>query len=85
MRTIGIEPADGKDFAKVELRDDGNIGRDTPHCTEHGAMHKTYRFEEGGGFWNCSALTERGERHLEIVANCDAGCVETTQNREEDT
>jgi hypothetical protein len=37
-------------------------------------MNKTYRFENGGGFWNCTQITERGEGHQEIIATCDTGC-----------
>jgi len=71
---VNIEPADGKAFETVELRSSWPDTRATPHCTVHGAMNKTYRFENGGGFWNCTQITERGEGHQEIIATCDTGC-----------
>lgn len=48
-------------------------------------MNKTYQFEEGGGFWNCTQIMERDEKHLEIKATYDAGCVEVVQQSEADT
>lgn len=50
------------DFDLVELRDDGNIGRKTPHCKKHGAMNKVSEF-----YWRCSASK---------IVGCRAGCIE---------
>lgn len=57
-------------FDLVELRDDGIIGRLTPHCKNHGAMNKVSKFKDGkGGYWRCNAL-----------GGCRAGCIEEDLN-----
>lgn len=33
----------------VEMRDDGGVGRLTPHCKIHGAMNRV----SADGFWRC--------------------------------
>ncbi len=61
-------------FNLVELSDDGNINRLTPHCKIHRAMLKVSSFDEGGGYWRCiqpiSLATGK------CVEDCRAGCVE---------
>lgn len=53
-------------FNLVELRDDSNIGKKTPHCNNHGAMNKVSKFKGSkGGYWRCNAL-----------GGCRAGCIE---------
>lgn len=67
-------------FDLVELRDDGNIGRLTPHCKVHGAMLKVSRFKGGGGFWRCIQAEYRGNkidsRSGKCMNDCRAGCIE---------
>lgn len=62
------------DFSLVELRDDGNIGRLTPHCKIHGAMLKVSPY-----FWRCVQAdyywADKTGGHRE-VNDCRAGCVE---------
>lgn len=62
------------DFDLVELRDDGNIGRETPHCKIHGAMVMVSKH----GLWRCpqpiNLLTGK------CVPDCRAGCVEVEGN-----
>ena len=57
----------GSDFNLVELADDGNIGRKTPHCKVHRAMNKVSLHEDGGGFWRC------------LQGQCRAGCLEVAE------
>lgn len=54
----------GADFNLVELSDDGNIGKVTPHCKKHRAMNKVSVFDCGGGYWRC------------LQGLCRAGCEE---------
>jgi len=69
--SMELKPIDdgNSDFDLVELRDDGNIGRLTPHCKIHGAMLKVSEH----GYWRCvraiNLLT--GKCHND----CRAGCV----------
>lgn len=56
------------DFEKVELRDSGNTGKDTPHCRVHGAMNKVASWEDNEGMWRCL--------QSESTADCRAGCIE---------
>ena len=44
-----IEKCENLDLSLVELRDDGNIGRLTPHCKEHGAMLQVSEWNK----WRC--------------------------------
>lgn len=78
MVALQIESIDdgNSNFQKVELRDSGNTGTDTPHCSEHGAMNKITSWDEREGIWRCQDITERGEKHLEIEDTCRAGCIE---------
>ena len=78
-----IVPLEDADITLVELRDDGNIGRLTPHCKVHGAMNKVSE----AGYWRCITrayeagvwLTdEKGKRYTKKISgnNCRAGCIE---------
>lgn len=51
-------------FEIVKLKDSGNTGRLTPHCSTHGAMNKVSRYPNGGGLWRCHNK------------RCRAGCEE---------
>ena len=63
-------PDGNSNFELVELRDDGNIGRLTPHCKIHGAMLKV----SPDGLWRCvQAISLRTGR---CVNDCRAGCIE---------
>lgn len=61
----------------VELRDDGDIGRKTPHCKIHGAMLKLTE----NGIWRCMTTylyTGWGTNHCKFKQNnCLAGCQES--------
>ena len=68
MKIKPIEDGNSR-FDIVELRDDGNIGRKTPHCKIHGAMIKV-----SDVFWRCpqakNLLTGKCE------PDCRAGCIQ---------
>ena len=53
----------------VELRDDGNIDRDTPHCKNHGAMLKVSDF----GIWRCIQAINLSTGKCQN--DCRAGCI----------
>ena len=86
MKTIPI--SDGKnsgvsDFSLVELRDDGNIGKLTPHCKKHGAMNKVSK----NGYWRClraemvkTTKIKKGVYKSKRVGDCRAGCREVKIN-----
>lgn len=71
MRIETIEDGNTR-FDLVELRDDGGIGRKTPHCKIHGAMVKVSKV-----FWRCpqaiNLLTGKSE------PDCRAGCKEVEE------
>ena len=50
----------GADFSLVELSDDGDTGKLTPHCKIHRAMNKV----SSSGIWRC------------LQSSCRAGCIE---------
>ena len=71
-----INPLKDADFDLVELRDDGNIGRETPHCKEHGAMLKL----TDSGIWRCMTTYVwdfSNPKNIRFKGNdCTAGCEE---------
>ena len=69
-----IKEVKDADFSLVELADDGNIGRLTPHCKEHRAMLKLTE----SGIWRCMTTYWGSEdSHLGFRENnCKAGCQE---------
>ncbi|WP_226006052.1 hypothetical protein [Natrinema salinisoli] len=74
MRTEYVDPgSEDQDFSKVVVK--GPRYNRKPYCREHGALNKVYVDEEKA-FWQCQAITERGDGHLEIVETCDAACKE---------
>lgn len=82
--TMKIIPIDdgNSDFSLVELRDDGKIGKLTPHCKLHGAMNKVSK----GGLWRClraeivkTTKIKKGIYKSERVGDCRAGCKEVGQ------
>ena len=81
-----LKPLESADLTLVELRDDGHIGRLTPHCKVHGAMNEV----TPAGLWRCMAYTvearpyqaissekkKRNEPPPRLIENgCRAGCV----------
>lgn len=46
------KPINNADINMVEMRDDGNIGRKTPHCKTHGAMNMLTK----DGIWRCLSM-----------------------------
>lgn len=66
-----IKPIDdgNSNFELVELRDDGNIDRLTPHCKVHGAMLKVSE----AGYWRCvqAISLDTGK----CPEDCRAGCI----------
>lgn len=70
MRKLELEPIDdgNSNFEKVEFRDSGNTGTDTPHCTDHGAMNKVAAWENNEGMWRCL--------RSENTEDCRAGAIE---------
>ena len=70
-----IIPLKDSDFSLVELRDSGNIGRDTPHCNLHGAMNNF----TADGIWRCCSTyrwIDYKKDHLK-ANDCLAGCQES--------
>lgn len=72
-----IFPINEANLDLVELRDDGGIGKLTPHCKVHGAMNQVSE----GGLWRCmsdySIKTEWiGKNPVKTVIDtaCRAGC-----------
>lgn len=73
-RTDYVDPGgDEQDFSKVVVK--GPRYNRKPYCTEHGAMNRVYVDEEKA-FWQCQAITERGDGHREVTGTCDAACKE---------
>jgi len=73
---LKILPLKDADFSLVELRDDGGVGRLTPHCKKHGAMNKL----TPTGIWRCVTtyrryIDERGNQRFK-ENDCLAGCQE---------
>ena len=68
----GLKPIENADLSLVELRDDGNIGKLTPHCKKHGAMNKL----TNGGIWRCISTYKVLNQTTDHVKenNCTAGC-----------
>ena len=62
------------DYSLVQLRDDGNIGRLTPHCKLHGAMNKL----TSSGIWRCITTYIVLNFKTDYIKenNCKAGCQE---------
>jgi hypothetical protein len=69
-----MKAIEGMDLSLVEMRDDGNTGRLTPHCRLHGAMNKINE----NGVWRCihTYRMEQTETRPKLIENnCRAGCV----------
>jgi len=68
-------PDNNSNIELVELRDDGGIGRLTPHCKKHGAMLKISPF----GYWRCIRAEPFREGNWkpsqEYEGDCRAGCI----------
>lgn len=62
-----------ENFNLVELSDDGNIGKLTPHCKIHRAMNKVSSFD-GGSYWRCIQAISLATG--KCVDDCRAGCRE---------
>lgn len=69
MKIKSIEDGNSR-FDLVELSDDGNTGKLTPHCKTHRAMLKVSE----GGIWRCiqaiNLITGK------CPNDCRAGCIE---------
>lgn len=73
---MNIEKFNGvnSDFSLVELADDGNIGRLTPHCKKHRAMNKINEY-----LWRCISTYKMNDAGGFGGTNCYACCVEITK------
>ncbi len=60
------------DLSLVELRDDGSIGKLTPHCKLHGAMNKF----TANGIWRCCTTYKMLNHKTGYMKenDCLAGC-----------
>ena len=73
-----LQPINYATIELVELGDDGQIGRLTPHCKIHRAMNKV----TADGMWRClsdySIIKEIINKHpiIKVIENkCRAGCL----------
>ena len=70
---MNIIPLKDADFDLVELADDGNIGKLTPHCKKHRAMLKLTE----NGIWRCMTTYRYDKKTMKLYENnCKAGCQE---------